>query len=264
MHLKDKMENSENSYSIYGRGRADITIGIFVSIILHITILALIPYKIGNNAYKEKRDLIKVDLIKTEKGEEPLPEPAVKQREYTERPVRQKTYIMTQGILKEHEHANPVSKPLTAAASDTGTLILHENENIKEPVQIIEHEAGNIKQEVISAELQPMTAENITAKTTQSLNQVRDNITRLPEFIKKMEPIYPKSARKNNREGTVIVEASIDSEGRVTETKVVKGSGFGFDEAAVESINNSTFTPALAGERTIAVKIRIPFRFVLK
>ncbi|MBI3815333.1 MAG: energy transducer TonB [Nitrospinae bacterium] len=89
-------------------------------------------------------------------------------------------------------------------------------------------------------------------------------ITRLPEFVRRIEAVYPESARKNNKEGVVILEVSIDSEGKVIEAKVIKGAGNDLDDAAIKSVKDSAFSPALSGDGAVAVKIRIPFRFELK
>src|SRR5688572_16389712 len=46
---------------------------------------------------------------------------------------------------------------------------------------------------------------------------------------------YPEEARKNKIEGKVIVQFIINADGTPSDFKVVKGIGYGCDEAAVEA-----------------------------
>lgn len=89
-------------------------------------------------------------------------------------------------------------------------------------------------------------------------------VTQMPAFKTKMEPFYPELARRLEKEGTVILELNISEEGEVLKVEVVKGVGFGFDEAARDAIERSSFEPARVGDRPVAVVVRIPIRFRFK
>ncbi|MFQ6676154.1 MAG: energy transducer TonB [Fidelibacterota bacterium] len=76
---------------------------------------------------------------------------------------------------------------------------------------------------------------------------------------------YPEIAREAGVEGTVIVQAFVNKNGRVTETFVLKGlPGTGLDEAAVEAIRKTPFKPAKQRDRPVGVWISIPINFKLK
>ncbi len=55
--------------------------------------------------------------------------------------------------------------------------------------------------------------------------------TAFRKFIKE-NLTYPKEALKNKIEGTIFIKYTIDHKGKVTETKVVKGIGYGCDAEA--------------------------------
>ena len=76
---------------------------------------------------------------------------------------------------------------------------------------------------------------------------------------------YPPIAQEAGIEGTVIVQAFVNSKGRVTETVVLKGiPNTGLDEAAVDAIRRTLFAPAKQRDRPVGVWISIPVSFKLK
>ena len=86
-------------------------------------------------------------------------------------------------------------------------------------------------------------------------------VTKMPLFKEQVSPTYPTLAKRSEKEGTVILEVGITETGRVLETKVIQGLGFGFDEAAQEAILKSTFEPAYVGDKAVAVVVQIPIKF---
>jgi TonB family protein len=76
---------------------------------------------------------------------------------------------------------------------------------------------------------------------------------------------YPELAQKNCVEGTVIVEALIDEEGAVQSVGIVKGIGFGCDQALMELVSNMPrWTPAKENGRFVSQKVFIRTQFRLK
>src|SRR5437870_4758469 len=57
-----------------------------------------------------------------------------------------------------------------------------------------------------------------------------------PQVIRRVEPKYTDTARKGHVTGVVIVEATIDKNGNVDSTKVLKGLDLGLTEQAVEAV----------------------------
>lgn len=85
-----------------------------------------------------------------------------------------------------------------------------------------------------------------------------------PRFLHKVLPSYPDFARRQEMQGTVLLRITIDEEGRVVGVDILKKAGFGFDEAAVKAIRESTFIPAKRDGRSCVCKALLPIRFELK
>ena len=59
------------------------------------------------------------------------------------------------------------------------------------------------------------------------------------------DPKYSEEARKAKYQGTVILQAVITADGRVTEVQIVKGPGLGLEEKAVEAVKDWRLKPAM-------------------
>jgi periplasmic protein TonB len=66
-----------------------------------------------------------------------------------------------------------------------------------------------------------------------------------PSCIYCPEPQYSEDARKAKYQGTVVLQAVINPDGRATNIEVVKGPGLGLEEKALESVRNWRFKPAV-------------------
>jgi len=82
--------------------------------------------------------------------------------------------------------------------------------------------------------------------------RVGEGVSR-PEIISQTMPIYTELARKNRVTGTVIVEAIIDEQGNVTNTRVLKGLPMGLDQAAVDAVSAWKFKPATKDGKPVRV-----------
>lgn len=76
--------------------------------------------------------------------------------------------------------------------------------------------------------------------------------------------IYPEIAKKAGIEGKVIVMAYIDTTGSVVKTEILKGIGSGLDEAAMNAIEKTKFTPGVDNDKNIKTKVTIPIVFRLQ
>ena len=87
-----------------------------------------------------------------------------------------------------------------------------------------------------------------------------------PAIIKQVKPEYPEMARQAGVEGTVLIAALIDKEGKVREVRVAKESGAnaGFEEAAKKAAWENVYKPAIQNNKPVAIWIYYPVHFRLK
>ena len=91
--------------------------------------------------------------------------------------------------------------------------------------------------------------------------------TQNARFFRKVDPIYPESARLSHKQGLVVIEATIGVDGVARNIKVVKVteiSGLGCEEAAITALKASQFVPAKRGSVVVSQRLRIPYRFKFK
>lgn len=75
--------------------------------------------------------------------------------------------------------------------------------------------------------------------------------------------VYPEVAVIAGIDGKVYVLASIDENGFVTDAKILKGIGAGCNEAALDAIRQTKFTPAMKYQKPLKVEVVIPIVFAL-
>ena len=85
-----------------------------------------------------------------------------------------------------------------------------------------------------------------------------------PKHKFQVEPDYPESAKKAEKEGEVILQATINEKGIPTDIKALTSLGFGLEEAAIAALKKSTFHPATKGGEPISKLVQIPYDFTLK
>jgi protein TonB len=83
---------------------------------------------------------------------------------------------------------------------------------------------------------------------------------RPPKPIRSPKPAYPGAAFKARIEGTVLVEVLIDSQGRVARSRVIQ-SVPGLDEAALATVRQWLFQPALKDGEPVSVLAHMPVAF---
>jgi len=85
-----------------------------------------------------------------------------------------------------------------------------------------------------------------------------------PEKISGGDPTYTEAARRARIQGVVILEAVIDSEGKVTRSRVLKSLPFGLDEKARNAVASWRFNPARRGGEPVAVFYTVTVNFRVK
>lgn len=75
---------------------------------------------------------------------------------------------------------------------------------------------------------------------------------------------YPKKAQALDIEGKVFVEFIVDSNGRLSDLKVLKGIGAGCDEEAIRVLQLSKWNPGKQRGKPVRVKMVMPIHFKLR
>jgi TonB family protein len=84
---------------------------------------------------------------------------------------------------------------------------------------------------------------------------------RLPQPYRRLRPAYPETAARAEAEATVDVQLEIDSDGEVSRVEVVRWAGFGLDEAAVSTVRQLHFRPAMRGGAGVPVRVLLRYNF---
>ncbi len=75
-------------------------------------------------------------------------------------------------------------------------------------------------------------------------------------------PTYPAAARNSGAQGSVVVEVTIDEQGKVIEARAVSGHTF-LQQAALQAARQARFTPALLSGQPVKIKGTINYVFTL-
>jgi protein TonB len=84
---------------------------------------------------------------------------------------------------------------------------------------------------------------------------------RLPRPFKRLRPEYPASAARAEAEGTVDVLVDVGADGQVGGVHVVRWAGFGLDEAAVATVKQLHFFPAMRDGTAIPMRVLLRYNF---
>jgi len=76
--------------------------------------------------------------------------------------------------------------------------------------------------------------------------------------------VYPEIAKRAGVEGKVYVLAFVNEQGEVTKAQIIKGIGAGCDEAALNAVLKTRFTPGKQRGKPVKVQVSIPIIFKLK
>ncbi len=136
----------------------------------------------------------------------------------------------------------------------------HQVAAIRSPISVTSAEPPRLE---IDARAQSVATEPLTLANLDTISSIvlLSEATRLPRFINKVIPRYPELAKRAGKEGVVILEAEIGTDGTSRNIKVIQGIGYGCDEAAITALRSSRFFPAYKGNSAVVVKIQIPYRF---
>ena len=99
-------------------------------------------------------------------------------------------------------------------------------------------------------------------------NEPETSVDQMPALIGGLEALrvqlkYPTIAKRAGIEGRVIIEFTVDEQGRVVDPHVLKGIGGGCDEEALRVVQQARFEPARKDGQPVRLKMSLPFTFKL-
>lgn len=84
-----------------------------------------------------------------------------------------------------------------------------------------------------------------------------------PELVEGKLPAYTEDAREEGIEGTIVLEALVDENGKVFAADVVESVNPDLDSLTLAAVRNWTFKPATEDGKAIMKVVRIPIHFNL-
>ena len=84
-----------------------------------------------------------------------------------------------------------------------------------------------------------------------------------PLLVERTEPDYTDEARIASHEGSVLLQADVDSEGSARNIVVIRNLGLGLDEQAIQAVRQWRFRPARHNGQRVACRVRLEIAFGL-
>ncbi len=85
-----------------------------------------------------------------------------------------------------------------------------------------------------------------------------------PQIVKREAPKYPEIAYRMRMEGRVVVEVTVDPQGKPIQAKVARSTSDVFNDAAIEAAMKSTYKPAMMSTGPVTAKVLVQFDFKLR
>lgn len=89
-------------------------------------------------------------------------------------------------------------------------------------------------------------------------------LTKAPQIKQFIEAEYPEDAVKEGKEADVFLEVDIDETGKVTDVRLIKPAGDGFDQAAIKAVKGFVFEPAEIDGKPSPITIEYVYHFRLQ
>ena len=155
----------------------------------------------------------------------------------------------TREIKKAQEQPNEPEVPEKEAAT--------EQPQFAEPSPVVEQRKEEKPQEEIEDHSSATSADSTAAERARIMTD--------PKAINRIEPHYPRSARRNHHEGSVVVRFEVTEDGSVRSAEVAHSSGHrDLDAAALEAVLKARFLPATVNGLAIAASSCLTLEFRLK
>jgi TonB family protein len=111
---------------------------------------------------------------------------------------------------------------------------------------------------------EPNARQEAPKEPSQPLYQAGKNGVGYPSCLHCPNPKRTKEAKKAKYQGSVLLQAVIEPDGRASHVQIVRGVGLGLDETAIDAVQHWRFKPALDSNRTpVPVTMPVEVTFTL-
>lgn len=254
-------------------------IAVFIHIIIFLSGNAI--HKPADVYFKQGESAVQMKLVQSIDSPEIKKETALKE-EIKESIVE--TIYDKKNQLKIDEEVESAAPEALIKNEKLINDIVVDNENAvskNNPLFINESDENGTKKQIIEEIIQPKESEEAIDASGLYIEQGVNKETAMPsrEEIADMlekgireaiisgveKPEYPLTCRKNGHEGTVILEATIDKNGRCISINLVQSAGCSsLDESAKRALKNARFNPAERLGIKITSAKKIAFRFKIE
>ena len=83
------------------------------------------------------------------------------------------------------------------------------------------------------------------------------------KLIQKIDPIYPELAKRARVSGIVLLQVTVDEQGRVGEIKLIRGHPL-LNQSAIDAVGQWRYSPTLLNGEPVPVIATVTVNFVLR
>lgn len=174
-------------------------------------------------------------------------------REYYENGLLKEEYTVREGIKNGTHRIYYDNGALKEISIYENGILIHRNQfdydsNFVAPPEL--YLAGNRQQEILNKKKQDLICDvDVCPIPLGGMKSIQENL------------IYPEHALLYGLEGEVILIASIDEKGNVTNTEIIKGLGLGCNEAAEEAVKKTKFIPGQKDGKVTSSRVTLNIEF---
>lgn len=118
--------------------------------------------------------------------------------------------------------------------------------------------------EVGRTAVDPVTEAGTPQPAAEPAPPPKPPVRKAAQVKRRIKPAYPVAAKRAGVEGLVVLVITIDETGKVVDAKVVKGLGYGLDEAALNVVQRWEYEPASIDGKPIKSTRREKIEFILE
>lgn len=167
-------------------------------------------------------------------------------------PPRERVLVFPQPVRFSHESGSGLPTPRIPSISDVPIISL--------PSTVLQSAAPSHPVFPVSA------ASSATSGSAQPDAGIAPLGEAGPEVLTGPLPVYPELLRRAGVQGQVVLEALVDTTGRVqpASISVVSATDPGFVAPARQALLATLFRPARVGGRAVRMLVRVPFDFTIR